>query len=133
MTNIIHATKKVQDLANKISDNIIMHAVNKIRKMLINEFIGSGITLTKNEIKDIKVIRSLENREILLKRITKINSQDGELLNCLIPLISSGLPLIKNLHTPLAKSILVLLGLTAPASAADAAIKNKIFGLGKTH
>ena len=28
---------------------------------------GSGITLTKNEIKDIKVFKSLENRGILLK------------------------------------------------------------------
>ena len=32
---------------------------------------GLEITLTKNEIKDIKVIRSLENRGILLKETTK--------------------------------------------------------------
>ena len=30
-----------------------MYAVNKIRKVPINEFMGSGIALTKNEIKDI--------------------------------------------------------------------------------
>ena len=35
---------------------------------------GSGITLKKNEIKDVmKVIKSLENRGILLKGNTRIN------------------------------------------------------------
>ena len=32
---------------------------------------GAGITLTKNEIKDIKILWSLENREILLKGTSK--------------------------------------------------------------
>ena len=43
---------------------------------------GSGITLTINEIKDImKVISSLENRGILLKRTTrKITSREGGFL-----------------------------------------------------
>ena len=47
-----------------------------------------GITPTNNEIKDIvKVIRSLENRGILLKGNTrKINSQKGRFLNFLKPL-----------------------------------------------
>ena len=39
---------------------------------------------------------------------------------------------MKNVLTPLAKSILILLGLTAAASAADAAIQRKILGSGKT-
>ena len=41
---------------------------------------GSGITLTNNEIKDImKVIKLLENRGILLKGSTKkIISQEGQ-------------------------------------------------------
>ena len=58
---------------------------------------GSGIALTNNEIKDIiNVIRSLENRGILLKGTTKkITSQEGEFLNFLMSLITAGLPLMK--------------------------------------
>ena len=38
--------------------------------------------------------------------------------------------MIKNVITPLAKSVLILLGLTAAASAADAGIHTKILGSG---
>ena len=42
------------------------------------------------------------------------------------------LPLIRNVLKPLAKSVLIPLGLTATASATDAAIPNKLFGSGFT-
>ena len=42
-------------------------------------------------------------------------------------LMTTGLPLIKNVLTLLAKIILILLGLTAAASATNAAIQKKIF------
>ena len=42
------------------------------------------------------------------------------------------MPLIGNVFKPLAKSVLIPLGLTAAASAADAAIQTKIFGSGFT-
>ena len=41
--------------------------------------------------------------------------------------MSVGLPLMKNLLTPLTKIVFVPLGLTAAASATDAAIEEKIF------
>ena len=41
------------------------------------------------------------------------------------PLLKTGLPLIKNVIKPLAKSVLIPLGLTATASAADAGIHKK--------
>ena len=41
------------------------------------------------------------------------------------PLLKTGLPLIKNVIKPLAKSVLIPLGLTAAASAADAGIHKK--------
>ena len=53
-------------------------------------------------------------------------------LNFLRPLISAGLPLMKNVLTPLAKSILISFGLTAGVSATDAAIQKKLFGSGTT-
>ena len=44
------------------------------------------------------------------------------------PLLKTGLPLMKNVIKPLAKVILIPLGLTAAASAADAGIHKKILG-----
>ena len=53
--------------------------------------------------------------------------QSGWFLGRLLgPLPKAGLPLIKNVIAPLAKSVLILLGLTAAASAADARIHKKI-------
>ena len=52
--------------------------------------------------------------------------QSGGFLGKLLGLLlKTGLPLIKNVITPLAKSVLIPLGLTAAASAADAGIYKK--------
>ena len=49
--------------------------------------------------------------------------QSGGFLSRLLgPLLKTGLPLIRNVIKPLAKSVLIPLGLTAAASAADAGI-----------
>ena len=59
--------------------------------------------------------------------------QSGEFLGRLLgPLLKTGLPLIKNVIKPLAKSVLIHLGLTAAASAADAGIHKKMLGSGNT-
>ena len=81
----------------------------------IKENFGSMITLTNNKIKDvIKVIKSLENRWILLKGTTrKIASQEGEFLKFLRPSMAASLPLMKNVLTPIAKSVLLSFGLSA--------------------
>ena len=58
--------------------------------------------------------------------------QSGGFLGKLLgPLLKTGLPLIKSVIKPLAKSVLVPLGLTAAASAADAGIHKKILGSGQ--
>ena len=91
--------------------------VRKLTKRILF-FKGSGITLTNNKIKDIiKGISSLENTEILLKEDFSI---------FLRVLMIAGIPLMKNVLTALAKSILVPLGLAAVVSTTDAAIQNKI-------
>ena len=54
----------------------------------------------------------------------------GSLGRLLGPLLKTGLPLMKSLIKPLAKSVLIPLGLTAAASAADAGIHKKILGSG---
>ena len=57
--------------------------------------------------------------------------QSGRYLGKLLgPLLRSGLPLKKSLIKSLAKSVLIPLGLTATASAADAGIHTKILGSG---
>ena len=59
--------------------------------------------------------------------------QSGEFLGRLLgPLLKTGLPLIKNVIKPLAKSVLIPLGLTAAASAAGAGIHKKLLGSGNT-
>ena len=55
--------------------------------------------------------------------------QSGGFLGRLLGLLlKAGLPLIKNVLQPLAKSVLISLGLTKAASAADAGIHKKILG-----
>ena len=105
--------KKTKDLSNKVWLDDVIKIADVSRKFLPDPknilagctIFGTGITLTNNEIKDIiKVIKSLENRGMLLKRITrKITSQEGGFLNFLRPLMTTGLPLIKNVLTPFAK------------------------------
>ena len=65
-------------------------------------------------------------------QISKIIQSGGFLGRLLGPLLKTGLPLIKNVIKPLAKSVLIPLGLTAAASAADAGIHKKILGSGTT-
>ena len=61
-------------------------------------------------------------------QINKIIQSGGFLGRLLGPLLKTGLPLISNVIKPLAKSVLIPLGLTAAASAADAGIHKKILG-----
>ena len=65
-------------------------------------------------------------------KINKIIQSGGFLGKLLGPLLKIGLPLIENEMKPLAKSVLIPLGLTAAASAADAGIDKKILGSGNT-
>ena len=65
-------------------------------------------------------------------QISKIIQSGGFSGRLLGPLLKTGLPLIKNVIKPLAKSDLIPLGLTAAASAAYAGIHKKILGSGNT-
>ena len=68
-------------------------------KRLERNFMNFGFrnNSKSNEIKDImKVIKSLENRGILIKgTTTKMTSQEGEFLNFLRSLMTAGLLLMK--------------------------------------
>ena len=63
-------------------------------------------------------------------QLQKIGQSGGFLYRHLGPLLKIRLPLMENVFTPLTKSDLIPLRLTAAASATDAAIRKKMFGLG---
>ena len=111
------AQNAAPELAEKAAEYDDNKGINKPNKKCTSGK-GSGIALTNKETKDIiKVIRSLENRGILLKGITKKNSSEKRgFLIFLRPLMPAGLPLMNNVLTPLAKSVLIPL---------DAAIQKK--------
>ena len=74
------------------------------------------------------MIKSLENTGILLKGTTRnFTNQEGGFLSFLRPLMTFGLPLMKSVLTPLAKSALWTLGLSAGILAGDAAIQKKLW------
>ena len=78
-----------------------------------------------------KLRNSFKNKMSKLSKaqISKIIQHWGFLGRLLGPLLKTGLPLIKNVIKPLAKSVLIPLGLTAAASAADAIIHKKYWDL----
>ena len=70
---------------------------------------------------------SSANIKLSKTQLHKIGQSGGFLGRLLGPLLKTGLPLIGNVLKPLAKSVLIPLGLTAAASATDAAIHKKMF------
>ena len=80
-----------------------------------------------------KAFANYSSTDIKLSKtqLSKMIQSGGFLDRLLGSLLKKGLPLIKNVIKPLAKSVLIPLGLTAAASAADAIIHKKILGLCK--
>ena len=113
------AKESISGLKN-IRASFLDAVLNLLSKSRVSS--GSGITLTKNEKNYIiKVIRSLENKRIVLKRTTnKIINQKGKFSCFLRLLMTTGLPIMENVLTPLAKIALVPLGLTGSALATGA-------------
>ena len=68
---------------------------------------------------------SSANIELSKTRLHKKGQSGGFLGRLLGPLLKTGLPLLENELKPLAKSVLIPLGLTAAASATDPAIYKK--------
>ena len=66
-------------------------------------------------------------------QLSKMIQSGGFLGRFFGPFLKTGLPLIKNVIKPLAKIDLILLGLTAATSAADAGIHKKILQSGRKY
>ena len=92
------------------------------------------LLLTNRQVSNLcKAFANKSSTDIKLSKtqLSEIIQSGGFLGRLLGPLLKTGLPLIKNVIKPLAKSVLIPLGLTAATSAADAGIHKKILGSGR--
>ena len=91
------------------------------------------LLLTNRQVSNLrKAFENHSSADIKLSKtqLSKITQPGGFLGRLPGPLLKTGLPLIKNVITSLAKSVLIPLILTAAASEADAGIHKKILGSG---
>ena len=121
----------------KLKDAVIDNTGTTLRislKMFNGNNLLHELLLTRQKTKIRNAFNNNTSTDIKLSKaqINKIIQSGGILGKLLGPLLKTRLPLIKNVIKPLAKSVLVPLGLTAAASAADAGIHKKILGSGNT-
>ena len=120
------AIKNETDIVIRLSPNMISDSNDKTNfphELLLTNSQVSSIrkTFANNSSADIKFSKT---------QLSKMIQSGGFLGKLLGPLLKTGLPLMKSVITPLAKSVLIPLGLTSAASAADAGIYKKILGSG---
>ena len=113
------AIKNETEVVLRLSSNMIGDdEINFAHKLLLTNRQVANIrkAFANNLSIDIKLSKT---------RLSKMIQSGGFLGRLLGPLLKPGLPLIKNVIKPLDKSVLIPLGLTAAASAADAGIHKK--------
>ena len=94
------------------------------------------LLLTNRQVANIrKAFANHSSTDIKLSKtqLSKMIQSGGFLGRLLGPLLKTGLPLMKSVIKPLAISVLIPLGLTAAASAADAGMHKKILGSGNNN
>ena len=131
---------------NSLNVKLSNSQLNKLKSSIKNEsevvlrlssnMIGDNETnfphkllLTNRQVSNLrKAFANHSSADIKLSKtqLSKMIQSGGFLGRLFGPLIKTGLPLIKNVIKPLAKSLLILSGLTAAASAADAEINKKM-------
>ena len=121
LTKLRSAIKNKTDVILRLSSNMIGNSDNETNfphKLLLTNRQVANLrrAFTKYLSTDIKFPET---------QLTKMIQSRGFLGRLLGPLLKTGLPLMKNVIKPLAKSVLIPLGLTAAASAADAGIHEK--------
>ena len=120
------AIKNETEVVLRLSSNIIGdNETNFPHELLLTNRQVSNLrkSFANNSSADIKLSKT---------QLSKMIQSGGFLSRLLGPLLKTGLPLIKNVIKLLAKSVLIPLGLTVTASAADAGIHKKILGSGST-
>ena len=114
---------------NSLNVKLSNSQLNKLKSSIKNETdvvlrISSSMVGNSNDNTNFPHELLLTNRQVanIRKAFAKNTSIDIKLLG---PLLKTELPLIRNVIKPLAESVLIPLGLTAAASAADAGIHKK--------
>ena len=123
------AIKNKSEVALRLSSNLIGNSDDETN-------FPNKLLLTNRQVANLrKAFANHLSRDIKLSKpqLSKMIQSWGFIGRLLGPLLKAGLPLIKNVIKPLAKSILNPLGLTATASAADAGIHKKILGSGNNN
>ena len=118
--------KNETDVVLRISSNMIGNSNDNIN-------FPHELLLTNRQVANIrKAFANHSSTDIKLSKtqLSKMLQSGGFLGKLLGPLLKTGLPLMKSVIKPLAKSVLIPLGLTAAASGADAGIHKKILGSG---
>ena len=118
--------KNGTDVILRLSSNMICHSDDEAN-------FPHKILLTNRQVANLcKAFAKHTSTDIKLSKtqLSKMIQSGGFLGRLLGPLLRIGLPLMKSVIKPLAKSVLVPLGLTGAASAADAGIHKKILGSG---
>ena len=113
--------KNETDVVLRISSNMVGNSND-------NTNFPNELLLTNRQIANIrKAFPKNTSTDIKLSKtqLSKMIQSGGFLGKLLGPLLKTGLPLIKNVIKPLAKSVLIPLGLMTAASAADAGIHKK--------
>ena len=115
------AIKDETDVAIRLSPNMIGDSndeANFLHELLLTDRQVSSIrkAFIDNSSVDIKFSKT---------QLSKMIQSGGYLGKLLGPLLKTGLHLIKNVITPLARNVLIPLGLTTAASEADAGIHKK--------
>ena len=113
--------KNETDVVLRISSNMVGNSND-------NTNFPHELLLTNRQVENIrKTFANHSSTDIKLSKtqLSKMIQSGGFLGKLLGPLLKTGLPLMKSVIKLLAKSVLIPLGLTAAASAADAGIQKK--------
>ena len=125
LSKLKSAIKNESEVVLRLSSNMISDNETNFPHELL---------LTNRQVANLrKAFANKPSSDIKLSKtqLSKMMQSGGFLGRLLLgPLLKTGLPLIKNVIKPLAKSVLIPLGLTAAASAADVGIHKKILGSG---
>ena len=123
------AIKNETDIVLRLSSNMVGNSGD-------NTNFPHELLLTNRQVANIrKAFANNLSTDIKFSKaqLSKMIQSGGFLGKLSGPLLRTGLPLMKSVIKPLAKSVLVPLGLTAAPSAADAGIHKKVLGSGSDH
>ena len=111
--------------ATKNETNVVLRLSSNMTGNLDDETnFPHTLLLTNKQVTNIRKSANYTSTDIKLSKtqLSKMIQSGGFLSKLLGPLLKTGLPLTKSEIQPLAKSVLIPLGLTAAASAADGGI-----------